>query len=111
MVPNRHDQLNTGQLIVAFQQDLCRLGNLFYTTRAQTMKFNTSAIRNPFVARWRLANPWQADSDSEPGPPVDVKRECTLPLAGRETHKEREDLENYTPEPPPPPESLQARFF
>ena len=94
------EQLNTKQQIVAFQRELCRLGNLFYTMKRQTMKFNTSAARNPFVARWRLANPGQEDSDSEPGTPADVKREYTLPYAGLETHKEREALENHIPPPP-----------
>ncbi len=65
------------QQIVAFQRDMCRLGNLFYVMKRQTGRFATSAAQNPFLGRWeRVArNLWDDDSDSEPATPEHIKRE------------------------------------
>ena len=65
------------QQIVAFQRDMCRLGNLFYVMKRQTGRFATSASQNPFLGRWELVarNLWDDDSDSEPETPEHIKRE------------------------------------
>jgi len=65
------------QQIVAFQRDMCRLGNLFYVMKRQTGRFATSAAQNPFLGRWeRVArNLWDDDSESEPATPERIKRE------------------------------------
>ena len=65
------------QQIVAFQRDMCRLGNLFYVMKRQTGRFATSAAQNPFLGRWELVerNLWDDDSDSEPATPERIKRE------------------------------------
>ena len=65
------------QQIVAFQRDMCRLGNLFYVMKRQTGRFTTSAAQNPFLGRWELVarNLWDDDSDSEPATPERIKRE------------------------------------
>lgn len=65
------------QQIVAFQRDMCRLGNLFYVMKRQTGRFATRAAQNPFLGRWELVsrNLWDDDSDSEPATPERIKRE------------------------------------
>jgi len=59
--------------IIAFQKEMCQLGNLLYTQKRQDPEQWSAAAANPFPQLWKHANEWEEEDDDEPATPDRVK--------------------------------------
>jgi hypothetical protein len=64
--------------IVAFQKEMCQLGNLLYAQKRQDPEQTSSAAANPFPKLWKRAHEWEDeddDDDDEPATPDRIRNE------------------------------------
>ena len=62
--------------IIAFQKEMCQLGNLLYTQKRQDPKQWSASAANPFPQLWKRANEWEEENDDdEPATPDHVRNE------------------------------------
>ena len=59
--------------IIAFQREMCQLGNLLYTQKRQDPEQWSAAAANPFPKLWKRAHEWEGEDDDEPSTPDRLK--------------------------------------